>query len=110
MTSHSITFIASDAPEAKAAQRSLAKRYGNTRPAQAKYVVALGGDGLMLQTLHRYGHSGKPIYGMNCGSVGFLMNDFAEDDLAERLAQAEATVIHPLRMTSSISRMSASGP
>jgi NAD+ kinase len=100
MTSHSIAFIASDAPEAKAAQRSLAKRYGNTRPAQAKYVVALGGDGLMLQTLHRYGHSGKPIYGMNCGSVGFLMNDFAEDDLAERLAQAEATVIHPLRMTS----------
>jgi NAD+ kinase len=100
MTSHSIAFIASDAPEAKAAQRSLAKRYGNIRPAQAKYIVALGGDGLMLHTLHRYGHSGKPIYGMNCGSVGFLMNDFAQDDLAERLAQAEATVIHPLRMTS----------
>jgi NAD+ kinase len=100
MTSYSIAFIASDAPEAKAAQRSLAKRYGNVRPAQATHILALGGDGLMLQTLHRYGHTGKPIYGMNCGSVGFLMNDYAEDNLPERLAQAEATVIHPLRMTS----------
>jgi NAD+ kinase len=100
MTSHSLAFIASGAPEARAAQRSLAKRYGNARPAQATHIVALGGDGLMLQTLHRYGHAGKPLYGMNCGSVGFLMNDYAEDDLPERLAQAEATVIHPLRMVS----------
>jgi NAD+ kinase len=100
MTSQSIAFIASDAPEATAAQRSLAERYGNARPAQAKNIVALGGDGLMLQTLHRYGHTGKPIYGMNCGSVGFLMNDYAEDHLPERLHQAEVTVIHPLRMIS----------
>ena len=62
-------------------------------------VVALGGDGLMLQTLHRFMHTGTPIYGMNCGSVGFLMNDFAEDDLLDRLAVAEPTIIHPLVMT-----------
>jgi NAD+ kinase len=100
MTPPSIAFIASDAPEAKAAQKSLSKRYGNARLAAAKNIVALGGDGLMLQTLHRYGHTGKPIYGMNCGSVGFLMNNYAEDKLPERLQQAEATVIHPLRMVS----------
>jgi NAD+ kinase len=98
MKSPSIAFIAADAPEAKAAQKALAKRYGNVKPSEASYIVALGGDGLMLSTLHKFGHTGKPIYGMNRGSVGFLMNDYAEDSLPERLSQAEATVIHPLRM------------
>ena len=61
-------------------------------------IVALGGDGLMLQTLHRFMTSGKPIYGMHRGTVGFLMNEFREDDLAERLAAAKTTLIHPLLM------------
>ncbi len=60
--------------------------------------MALGGDGLMLQTLHRFMTSGKPIYGMHRGTVGFLMNDFSEEHLAERLAAAETTLIHPLLM------------
>ena len=60
--------------------------------------MALGGDGLMLQTLHRYLNDRVPIYGMNRGSVGFLMNDYSEDDLRERLARAEVSVIHPLAM------------
>jgi NAD+ kinase len=98
MKSPSLAFVASDAPEARAAQKALAKRYGNVKPSEAAYIVALGGDGLMLRTLHKYGHTGKPIYGMNRGSVGFLMNDYAEDNLPERLSQAEATAIHPLRM------------
>ena len=60
--------------------------------------MALGGDGLMLQTLHTFMNTGKPIYGMNCGSVGFLMNEFREDDLPARLAAAVETAIHPLAM------------
>ena len=66
--------------------------------ATADIVVALGGDGLMLQTLHRLMNAGKPIYGMNRGTVGFLMNEFREDGLKQRLAAAETAVIHPLVM------------
>jgi NAD+ kinase len=98
MSSINLFFIASDAPEAKLAQKALSKRYGNAKPSAARYIVALGGDGLMLQTLHKFGHAGKPIYGMNRGSVGFLMNDYTEDDLPDRLDRAEVTVIHPLRL------------
>jgi NAD+ kinase len=61
-------------------------------------IVALGGDGLMLQTLHKFMKSGKPIYGMHRGTVGFLMNEFAEEKLTERLAKAHITIIHPLLM------------
>ena len=61
-------------------------------------IVALGGDGLMLQTLHRFMNTGKPIYGMHRGTVGFLMNEYAEDGLLERLAAAQDTIIHPLLM------------
>jgi NAD+ kinase len=61
-------------------------------------IVALGGDGLMLQTLHKFMNSGKPIYGMHRGTVGFLMNEFAEEGLSERIANAQVTVIHPLVM------------
>jgi NAD+ kinase len=98
MKAPSLAFVASDAPEAKAAQKALAKRYGNAKPSEASYIIALGGDGVMLHTLHKYGHVGKPIYGMNRGSIGFLMNDFDAENLPERLSQAEATIIHPLRM------------
>jgi len=93
-----ISFIASQTPDAKTALKRLTKRYGNVTPEQADVIVALGGDGLMLQTLHRLMNSGKPIYGMHRGTVGFLMNDFREGDLKRRLAAAECTVIHPLLM------------
>ena len=93
-----IAFVASATPAARKALKALANRYGNTTPETADVVVALGGDGLMLQTLHRLMGSGKPIYGMNRGSVGFLMNEFREDDLLARLAAAERSVIHPLSM------------
>ena len=76
----------------------LCARYGNAEPAKADVIVALGGDGLMLQTLHKFMNSGKPIYGMHRGTVGFLMNEFAEQGLAERLNAAHITVIHPLVM------------
>lgn len=94
-----ITFFPSATEEARAAARRLAHRYGNTPPDQADVVVALGGDGQMLQTLHRFMDRGVPIYGMHRGTVGFLMNDFSEDDLVERLEAAVTTVVHPLKMT-----------
>ncbi len=93
-----IAFVASTTAEALEARVRLVKRYGDTAPDDADVVVALGGDGLMLQTLHRFMTSGKPIYGMHRGTVGFLMNDFHEDRLPERLAEAETTLIHPLLM------------
>jgi NAD+ kinase len=93
-----IAFVASANEEAEAARTELAARYGDLSVDKAEVVVALGGDGLMLQTLHRLRDSGTPIYGMNRGSVGFLMNEFDVNDLKERLAAAERTVIHPLIM------------
>jgi NAD+ kinase len=93
-----IAFVASQTPEARAAYAQLEARYGNARPEDADVIVALGGDGLMLQTLHTFMKSGKPIYGMHRGTVGFLMNEFSLDGLVERLAAAHRTVIHPLVM------------
>ncbi len=93
-----IAFVASPTAEAQDARTRLAQRYGDTAPGEADVIVALGGDGLMLQTLHRFMNSGKPIYGMHRGTVGFLMNDFREDGLPERLGEAETTLIHPLLM------------
>jgi len=93
-----IAFVAGQTPEAREACARLEKRYGNADPAKADVIVALGGDGLMLQTLHKFMKSGKPIYGMHRGTVGFLMNEFAEEKLAERLTSAHITVIHPLLM------------
>jgi NAD+ kinase len=93
-----IHFVASPILEAKDALERLAARYGNVPPQNADVIVALGGDGLMLQTLHRFMSTGKPIYGMHRGTVGFLMNEFYSDDLPGRLAKARVTVIHPLLM------------
>jgi len=93
-----IAFLSSGTDEADAALAQLAARYGNVPAADADVVVALGGDGLMLQTLHRFMANPKPIYGMNRGSIGFLMNEFRSNDLHARLAAAEASVIHPLVM------------
>ena len=86
-------------PEAEEAAAALRARYGEAGPENAEIVVALGGDGFMLQTLHAFTAAGKPIYGMNRGTVGFLMNEFHEGDLLEKLAAAEKAVIHPLKMT-----------
>ena len=93
-----IAFVASSVPEAQEALAQLSELYGNCDPAEADVVVALGGDGLMLQTLHQHMHTGKPIYGMNRGTVGFLMNEFSALDLHARLAAARESVIHPLLM------------
>jgi NAD+ kinase len=93
-----IAFVASDGPEAQIALAALVARYGNCASHTADAIVALGGDGLMLQTLHRHMNDHIPIFGMNRGSVGFLMNDYREDDLKARLANAEVSRIHPLSM------------
>src|SRR6478609_9604923 len=93
-----IAFVASASTEAQAALAQLTKLYGNQNADEADVVVALGGDGLMLQTLHRHMRSGKPIYGMHRGTVGFLMNEFSEEKLPARLSAARETVIHPLLM------------
>src|SRR5450755_2443425 len=93
-----IAFVASAGVEAQQALAQLTELYGNRDPADADVMVALGGDGLMLQTLHQHMHSGKPIYGMHRGTVGFLMNEFSTHDLHSRLAAARESVIHPLLM------------
>src|SRR5690242_11512852 len=93
-----LAFLASDRPEAKAARDALADRYGEAPAADAEVLVALGGDGFMLETLRRDFERRRPIYGMNRGSVGFLMNEYAESGLIERIAAAEKAVIHPLVM------------
>src|SRR5688500_8177142 len=94
-----LAFVAAEAPQARRALNRLVKIHGRAAPEDADVIVALGGDGLMLQTLHRFMSSGKVIYGMNRGSVGFLMNDYSEARLLERLNAAELTTVHPLRMT-----------
>jgi NAD+ kinase len=93
-----ICFLSSGAPEAEDALKRLVERYGECDFAKADVIVALGGDGLMLQTLHRMMNAPKPIYGMNRGSVGFLMNEFHERGLRERLRAARSSIIHPLVM------------
>src|SRR6266567_5333039 len=93
-----IAFVASAGAEAQQALAQLVGLYGNHDPAEADVVVALGGDGLMLQTLHQHMRSGKPIYGMHRGTVGFLMNEFSTHDLHARLAAARESLINPLLM------------
>ena len=93
-----VAFSPSTAPIAQESCARLVARYGDCKPEQAEVVVALGGDGQMLETLHRAVVNRLPVYGMNCGSVGFLMNTYSEDDLLARLANAQAAELHPLRM------------
>jgi NAD+ kinase len=93
-----LAFVASDRPEAQAARARLAERYDGVREDEADVVVALGGDGFMLETLHSNLAAQRPIYGMNQGSVGFMMNEYSEDGLLERIAAAERAIIHPLVM------------
>ena len=95
----SISFLASSTPAAQESARRLSALYGNDKPENAGVIVALGGDGHMLNTLQRFMGTGTPVYGMNKGTIGFLMNEYREDGLRERLAAATENVIHPLTMT-----------
>lgn len=98
MNVNAIAFLASPTPEAQDALRRLRHRYGEAGLDGAKVLVALGGDGFILQTIHDQMHRNLSIYGMNLGSVGFLMNEFVEEGLLERIDKAEPAKIHPLRM------------
>lgn len=93
-----IAFVASDVASAQEALMHLSKKYGAVEPDKADVVVALGGDGFMLHTLHKTQHLSVPVYGMNRGTVGFLMNAYRADDLVDRLGAAEEAVINPLVM------------
>jgi NAD+ kinase len=93
-----VAFVASSASIALEAQAKLIARFGQCAPEHARVIVALGGDGFMLETLHNALGRNVPVYGMNCGSVGFLMNQYTEDDLLSRLGRAQAAELHPLRM------------
>lgn len=93
-----IAFSSSKRPEALAALRDLAQQYGQISEDEADVVVALGGDGAMLDAMRRRFDDSKPVYGMHRGTVGFLMNDYSGDKLAERINDAEKVTLHPLRM------------
>lgn len=96
--SRKIAFVASRAAQAEDARRALVALYGDAAVEDADVIVALGGDGFMLQTLHDTEHLAVPVYGMNRGTVGFMMNEFALEDLRARLDAAEEAAVHPLRM------------
>ena len=99
MTETKVAIVAARGPRAQRALASLVERYGQDRPEDADIIVALGGDGFMLETLHRVIETGTPVYGMHRGTVGFLMNDYREKGLKERLQRAETVTLHPLRMS-----------
>ena len=94
-----IAFLASEAEMAQAGREELISTYGGCAPEEADVIVALGGDGFMLQTLHTTQELAVPVYGMNRGTVGFLMNEYASENLMARLADAEEEIINPLSMT-----------
>lgn len=93
-----MAFVAADTPAAQKALADLKRIYPHRPPEEADVIVALGGDGFMLETLHRFLDRNVPIYGMNRGTVGFLMNQYRRSDLPERLEAAELAILHPLRM------------
>ncbi|MBJ20640.1 MAG: NAD kinase [bacterium] len=93
-----VAFVAAPTPDAQAALETLESLHASKPPADADVIVALGGDGFMLQTIHRFMAHGKPIYGMNRGSVGFLMNQYSTVDLLDRIRGAESAHLNPLRM------------
>ncbi|NLW95943.1 NAD kinase [Luteimonas wenzhouensis] len=97
-TTPRIAFLASQTGDAQQAMAALVARHGQCEPDEADVLCPLGGDGFMLQTLHRYGSLGKPVFGMKLGTVGFLMNQYREDDLLERIDAAEPAVLRPLEM------------
>jgi NAD+ kinase len=94
-----IHFTANDTAEAQAALTELTKAYGQAKGEDCDVVVALGGDGTLLETIHRVMHWNKPIYGMNRGSVGFLLNPYCVENLIDRMKNAQSVILYPLRMT-----------
>lgn len=94
-----IAFLSSSAPEALQAKRTLEALYPSVNPAEADILIALGGDGFMLETMHAHLESEIPLYGIHCGSVGFLMNEFEPHELLSRLENAKPTLLYPLEMT-----------
>ena len=90
--------ISSDSDLAKKRRAELERTFDFVEASDADVILALGGDGLMLHALHTHLDTGKPIYGMNCGTVGFLMNQFLDEDLVARVERAEDTVVYPLEM------------
>lgn len=104
-----ICFLASSAAPAQQARAQLVARYGDPSIEQADVLCALGGDGFMLQTLHRHGSTGKPVFGMKLGTVGFLMNQYRDEDLLERLHNAEPAHLRPLEMLAHTEAGSSSG-
>ncbi|MEO0991207.1 MAG: NAD kinase [Pseudomonadota bacterium] len=103
MNAPRLSFQASASEVAQSALEALTARYGQVSPAEADVVVALGGDGFMLETLHATEALLAPVYGMNCGTIGFLMNDYEPDELLERVVRAEQEVITPLEMLATCS-------
>ena len=99
MSEKKITFISSETKQASDVKEKLVNLYGNSDLSNADVIVALGGDGLMLQVLHQFIETEIPIYGINCGSVGFLMNELNYDDLHNKIKDSEITIINPLKMT-----------
>ncbi|KFN44644.1 inorganic polyphosphate/ATP-NAD kinase [Arenimonas oryziterrae DSM 21050 = YC6267] len=93
-----IAFLASPTPEAQEALALMTKTHGQRQPEDADVICALGGDGFMLQTLHRHGERNVPVFGMKLGTVGFLMNQYRAGELVERLHAAEPAVLRPLEM------------
>lgn len=97
-----LAFVANQKPGARKALQDLTKIYGNVDPSEADILIALGGDGFMLQTLRRHTtlvQRGLPVYGMNRGTIGFLMNPYSDEDLLDRLSKAEKATVRPLKMT-----------
>ena len=93
-----IAFVAAEQTQAQDALKRLKHRYASIAPEDADVIISLGGDGFILETLHRYIADNKPVYGMNRGTVGFLMNEYNEDGLLERISRAEKTELKPLKM------------
>jgi NAD+ kinase len=99
-----LAFVAATTTAARAAKAALEKRYGVVAPAEADVVIALGGDGLMLQTLHRNMRRKTPIFGMNLGTVGFLLNQYRAAGLPARIRNARSVTLTPLRMVATTAR------
>ena len=98
MTTPTVAFVAANTEEAVKACRSLESNYSHVPASEAEVIVAIGGDGFMLETLHQFMNRDVPIFGLNQGSVGFLMNEFNGENLICRVAASEEVIIHPLRM------------
>src|SRR5436190_24359901 len=99
-----LAFVAASTQAARTVRAALEKRYGAVSPAEADVIVALGGDGLMLQTLHRNLRRRTPIFGMNLGTVGFLLNQYRAAGLPTRIRDARSVALTPLRMVATNSR------